>query len=325
MPAPGDVHINSGLSTISLAQTQDMNQFVADKVFPNIPVSKQSDLYYIYDSADWNRDEMQKRAPATESKGGKYTLSQDSYFAHVWAFHTDIDDQTRANSDDGIDLERDATAYVTLKAMIRREKAWAQRYFATGVWGTEVAGAGSVGASQVVYWNDASSDPIGDVRRAVRLQTQLTGVRPNTMVLSGNVLDALLDHPDIIDRIKYGQTPGRPANISQSDLEALFKIPRILVMEAIENIAAEGAAMNNQFIGGKHALLTYAAPNPGRMTPSAGYTFSWTGYMGATSNGARIKKFRMEKIASDRVEIEMAFDQKITAASLGYFFKDVIQ
>lgn len=157
------------------------------------------------------------------------------------------------------------------------------------------------------------------------LQHETNGIKPNKMILGPRVLNALLKHPDILDRLKYGQTPGRAADISMSDLEGLFKIPEILVMEAVENTAAEGAAQNNVFIGGKHALLTYAAPNPGIMVPSAGYTFSWTGFMGATENGARIKKFRMDPLSSDRVEIDMAFDQKITAANLGYFFKDVVQ
>ena len=52
---------------------------------------------------------------------------------------------------------------------------------------------------------------------------------------------------------------------------------------------------------------------PGLQTPTAGYTFSWTGYMGAGAEGTRIKQFRMEHLDSDRLEGQMAYDQKVVA------------
>ena len=80
----------------------------------------------------------------------------------------------------------------------------------------------------------------------------------------------------------------------------------------------------NFIFGDEQALLTYSERSPGIMKPSAGYTFSWTGMRGAGANGGRIKRFRMEHLESDRVEIEMAFDQKQVASDLGAFFNDVL-
>ena len=96
-------------------------------------------------------------------------------------------------------------------------------------------------------------------------------------------------------------------------------------MDAIQNTANEGAAASHSFIGGKHAMLCYAAPSPGIMTPTAGYTFSWTGHVGAGEEGVRIKRFRMEENASDRIEGEMAFVQKRVSADLGAFFEGIVQ
>ena len=64
------------------------------------------------------------------------------------------------------------------------------------------------------------------------------------------------------------------------------------------------------------------ASSPGLLTPSAAYTFGWTGYLGAGNEGNRIKRYRWEIIAGDIVEIEMSFDIKLVATELGYFFKD---
>jgi hypothetical protein len=144
------------------------------------------------------------------------------------------------------------------------------------------------------------------------------------LVLGKAVYDILIDHPDIIDRVKYGQTNGGPAVAGIESLMRLLELERIFVMKAIENTAAEGQTASHDFIGGKAALLCYAAPSPGIMTPTAGYTFSWNGYLGAGAEGNRIKRFRIERLESDRVEIQMAFDLKLVAADLGYFFTSII-
>ena len=313
-PTAGDVHVNTPLTNISIAYLQDANNFVASKVFPNIPVTKQSDRYYTYDRGEFNRDEMKKRAPGTESAGGSYTIDNTpTYFADVYAFHKDVPDQVRANSDSVLSPDREATEYVTHKALIKREKLWATKYFATSIWTTN---------NTTANWGTAgtATDPIVDIRTGKRTVLGLTGYEPNTLVLSKAVYDTLADNADVIERVNAGQTPNGPAMGTLMAMMSLFEIERILVMKAIENTAAEGATAVHAFIGGANALLCYSTPRPGIMTPTAGYTFSWTGWMGAGAEGGRIKRFRQEKLESDRIEIQMAFDQKLVSADLGYFF-----
>jgi hypothetical protein len=60
------------------------------------------------------------------------------------------------------------------------------------------------------------------------------------------------------------------------------------------------------------------------MQPSAGYTFTWNGYLGGNNKGVRIKNFRMEHIASDRIEGEMTYDMKVVAKDLGVFWSSVV-
>jgi len=332
-PNFSNVHVNAPLTQISVAYVQDESHFIADRVFPNIPVTKQSDRYYVYSRADFNRDEMQIRAPGTESAGGGYSLDNTpTYYAPVWAYHDDIDDQIRANSDSVLQADTDATIFVTQKALIKRERNWAQKYFTTGVWASEATGVDATpGAGQFLQWNDAGSTPIEDVRAAKRAVLEATGFEPNKITLGKATYDALVDHPDIIDRVKYGQTAGAPAKANVSTLAQLFELDEVLVSKAVVNIGAKGhdyassaAKENSQFIAGKHALLAYVNPRPALRQPTAGYTFSWSGWFGATGMGFRIKKFRMEHLESDRVEIQMAFDQKVVGADLGYFFANAV-
>lgn len=322
---PGDVHINTPLTNVSVAFVQSADKFIASRVFPNIPVSKQSDLYYTYDRGDMNRDEMEERAPGAETSGSGFGVDNDNYYARVYGFHKDIPDQLRSNADSQFNLDREATIFVTGKALIKREKLWVGSYFKTGVWTHELAGVSAAPTSgQTLHWNDGGSDPIRVVRQAKQAVLQSTGMMPNKLTLGRPVYDILLDHPDIIDRLKAGQTPGRAAAASAADLARLFEVEEVLVMDAVENTAKEGQTPAHTFIGGKHALLSYAPPAPGLMTPSAGYTFSWTGHLGAASDGQRIKQFRMEAKASDRVEVEMAFDMKRVSADLGFFMGSIV-
>lgn len=325
-PTPSDVHVNAPLTNISIAFLQNANDFVASKVFPNISVSKQSDRYYVYNRGDFNRDEMQLRAPGTESAGSGYTLDNTpTYYAPRHSIHKDIPDEVRANADAVLNPDREATVFVSHKALIKREKIFAANHFTTGKWATDVTGVASApSASQFIQWSDANADPIIDIRKAKRVVRESTGFEPNKLVLGRPVFDALLDHPDIIDRIKYGQTQGGPAMASNAILAALLGVEEILVMNAIENTSAEGQTAAHSFIGGKKALLCHSATSPGLMTPSAGYTFSWTGLLGAGAEGNRIRTFRLENLGVDRVEIDMCFDQKLVASELGYFFNSAV-
>lgn len=324
-PTAQDVHVNRPLGNISIAYMQAQEAFVADRVFPNIPVDKQSDLYYKYDRSFWNRDEAEKRAPATESSGSGYEVETDNYFCDEWDHHHDVPDQRRANADTPLQPDREATQLVSHKGLLRRENNWATQYFASNIWGTDIDGvAASPTTGEVLQWSDAASTPIENVADAQEAVLEGTGYEINTMVIGFAVWKALKNHPDIVDRIKYGQTPGSPAIVTIQAVAALFEIERLLVMKAVHNTAKEGLDEVSAFIGGKKALLCYSAPNPGLMIPTAGYTFSWRGLLGASAMGGRITRFRMKQLKADRVEIEMSFDHKMVAADLGYFFDTIV-
>lgn len=325
-PTESDVHVNVPLTQISIAFMQDASNFIADRVFPNIPVQKQSDRYYTYERGEFNRDEMQERAPGTESAGGSYSIDNTpTYFCTKYAYHKDIPDEVRANADAVLNPDNEAVEYVTYKALIHRENIWVDKFFKTGVWTNDLDGvAASPGGNQFLQWSDAGSDPIADIRTYKTTVLESTGFEPNTLVLGKRVYDKLLDHPDIIDRIKYGQTAGKPAMANETILAQLFEVDRLLVMKSINNTAKKGQAASHSFIGGKHALLCYSAPSPGLMVPSAGYTFSWTGMVNAGVMGNRIKRFRLERNEVDRIEIQMAFDMKLIAPDLGVFFETAV-
>jgi hypothetical protein len=111
-----------------------------------------------------------------------------------------------------------------------------------------------------------------DIRHA-KTQARLNsgGFAPNIGVFSRAVFDKLVDHPDFIDRTKYGQTAPNPAMATRRIIAEILELEEVLVMDAVYNTAAEGATESNAFIGGLSAALFYRPRNAGLMTPSAGY------------------------------------------------------
>ena len=325
MPQPtgGQVHIDAILTNISVAYLQNQDNFIADKVFPVIPVDKKSNKFFTYTKNDWFRDEAQRRAGGTESAGGGYGLSTGSYSADVFAFHKDVDDQTLYNSDTPLNPLREATEFVTRRLMLRKEVQWNTDFFAGSIWtaGDYDGVSGTPSTNETKQWSDyAASDPINDIETAKAGILSTTGMEANTLVLGYDVFRQLKNHPDIVDRIKYTSSQTVTADM----LAAMFDVPRVIVSKGVKATNNEGAAGVYAFTAGKKALLCHVAPNPGLLTPSAGYSFAWTGVSGGLGATVGTSQFRMEHLKADRIEAEMAFDNKVIASDLGWFWDTIV-
>jgi len=317
-PTPGDVHVDAALTNILVAFTQDPGNFIADRVFPMVPVQHQSDRFHQYDRGDWNRAVAQKRGPATASAGGGWNDDNTAqYFCDVWAVHKDVDDQTRANQDPAIDLERDSARWTAQQIMIRKDKEWAATAFTAGVWTGSTTGGDITPAT---LWDAAGGDPIVDIDAQAVSIAMKTGRWPNKLVFSMDTWIKVKNAATVTDRIKHTQT----GIVTEAIFASLVGIEEVMVIKAIETTSAEAAAITTAFVGGsKDALLLYTAKAPSVLEPTAGYTFTWNGYLGMQA-GMRVKNFRMEEIASDRIEGEAAFDPFVVSAVAGVFFSNAI-
>lgn len=324
MPKMQEAHIDRALTNVSVAYMQDAKNFIAPQVFPIVPVKRQSDVYYQYNKGDFMRDEAKVRGAGTESAGGDYGVeAQDPYYCRKHAFHKDVTEEERSNYDEPLDADQDATDFISQKMLVRREVEWASKFFKTGIWGTEVEGAAAAAAGKAVFFDTATSDPIGIITSAGVTMASETGYKPNTLVLSPFVFNALKNHEDVLDRIKYTQK----GIVTEDLLATLFEVDKVYVAWGVVNTAAKGATDNVGFIMGKHALLCYSNPRPALKKPSAGYIFAWTGLKGSGAYGNRIIRLPMALLGlgTERIEGEIAFDAKQICADMGVFFKDIVQ
>ncbi len=328
-PVLTDVHVQAALTMISVAYLQEEDHYIADKVFPIVPVQHQADKYFIFSKDDFFRDEAQERADATESAGGGFNLTTDNYSANVWAYHKDVGPQVRANADPAVDIDVTTTKFCMQKLLIRRDRLFASTYLTTGVWGTDATGTagGTPGTTTPPYWSDdANGDPFTDIAFGQTTILQNTGFMPNVLVLGWPVYQALRKHPLVIDRVKYTmQADSR--NITPELLAAAFDVEEVVVSKAVFNAAAQGAAGSYSFIMGKNALLAYKPPAPGLMIPSAGYIFGWQGFTGLNNIGVRVAQIPMNwlGIGTLRTEAEMAMAMKQVSSDLGFFWSSIVQ
>lgn len=310
-PNQTDVYVNAPLSNMTIGWQQKQDLYIADQVFPLIPVQQQSGLYFKWTRADLLRDEAKPRADGTESVGGGMTLSQGNYSVQPYAYHKMIGDQLRANASSVLQLDQQAMNHVMTKLWLRKERMFLQSFFQTGVWGTDTTPG--------TLWSASGSTPRQDVDAGKQAIKNISGYDPNVLVMSDAVYYGLRSNLEIMEQIKY--TSGK--SIDLDTLAMFFGVPKILRAGAVINLAAEGLAENTVPMAGKNALLVYTPDSPGIGVPAAGYNVVWQSYMG-TTNGVAIRKMRIDTKRSDRIEGEMAYAQIVTAPELGYFFSDVV-
>ncbi len=324
-PSQNAVHVDAALTNFSIAYMQDQTNFVADVVFPNVPVDHKSDKYFVFSKDAFLRAGGKQVPYGQEAPRGGFALSTSSYDVGTpWRWAFDLTPDVLANADGGVNIDQAASNYVMSGLLIQREVQWAAAYFTTGVWGTDV-----VGGTGFTQWNDdANSDPITDISTARATILSNTGYLPNTLCVSFWVHEALKKHPLIIDRLKY--VGGASKAITAEMLAAMFEVDRYVVAKAVQATSQEGETVSTALVLGKNALLCYSAPAPGLLAHSAGYNFVWSKLTGMNNLGVATFRYPMPHLGvssnsvTERIEGQYAYSLQVTGKDLGYFFSNAV-
>jgi len=303
MPEPNDVHVDAILSNISIKYSNAA--YVGLQLMPVVPVKKESDKYYIYNSkADRFRIPTTLRAPKTDSKTVDWKMTTDTYQCEEHALNDLIDDRERNNADKPINPEVDTVEFLTDIIELAQEKRIVD--LLTGASMTH-------NATIAVKWEDyVNSDPIGDIETGKQDIHSRIFREPNTLLLGKQVYDKLKHHPDILDRIKYVQK----GVVTEDLMASIFGVDKVLVGKAGYNTKKEGQAAVYGYLWGKYALLAYVEPQPGIKKFSLGYTFK----VGKNI----VRRARMETKHSDWFEPSMIVDEELVSVDCSYLMKACI-
>ena len=310
-PTTRDVHVDVALSQISIGYRNA--NYIADQIFPIVRVQKQSDKYYVWTKDFWFRSHVQPRTPGDTYPEGGLELSTASYFCNIYHLAFPLPDETLENQDPAVDLAAAGAEWLADQFLLHRETKFVADFFKTGVWDTDVTLSGTN------QWSDfANSDPISDIKTGKQTIHKNTGAEANVLVVGREVLDKLAEHPLLLEKYKYTGVP----ILSAEQVARALEVDKILVGNAIENTAQEGATFSGGYVWGKNALLLHVAQRPGLMVPSAGYTFLWPIKGGDLD--IQVTRVRDEMRDRDVLRAKVAWDQKVTASDLGYFLSSVI-
>lgn len=313
-PTQADI-IDPVLTQLAQVYMQDQKNFVADKIAPSVKVNNQAGKFYKVAKDLVFADEAKRRAPATESAGSGYTLSNDSYHCDVWAIHQDVDHQLKAQAASPFEWSQMAMQQVAHKMLLRREALMIEAAFGTSIWDTDNTLSGSN------QWDDSTSAVMSQIDTAKETIMASTGREPNTLVLDYRVYNALRQHPEI--RARLGTTSDRPLDADAMDIARVLGVANVHVLKAVKNSSVEGATASMSFVGGKHALLCYIPETPSMLAPSALYTFEWAN-LNPGFGGIAMSSFEMPHLKATRIEGELAIDIKVTGSDLGYFFASAV-
>lgn len=320
MPSVQRVHIDKALTNISIGYKNE--QYIADEIFKPVPVTKQSDKYYVYGMERF-RQHDDYRAPGTEANEISWTLSDDSYYCEGHALRHAIADEEIQNADDVFDLETEGTELVTEGILLNKEVDAANKLLNPKNYHPDlVITLGASGAP--AKWSDYdNSDPILDIKRAKEAIHRKSGLRPNVLIISEPVKNVLELHPKLLEVIKYVQR-----GIVTTDLmAAAFGVDRILVGSALKSdVTNAGQVEPGQieplnYIWGNSAVLAYVPTRPGRKIPAIGYSFMWN----KDGNGpVQVRKWYETGRRATIIEAERWYDQKIISNVAGFLFADVV-
>lgn len=298
------------LTNLLVGYMQADDRFVANKAFPIVNVEKQGFTYYTFTKKYWFANELKARTPGGAFARVGYGVTSTTGYANTFGLEHTIADEARSNNQTPMDLEQAGLRLLAQNSMIARELKFSQDFMVTGVWGTDDNNAAT-------DW-DSTGSPVDDILTARRTISNNTGADANSMVVGFITHQGILGNTNIADRIRYVQGAG--ITTIESALLSILGIQNYWVSKASYNSANEGQTGTYSAIIDDDALIFNATAAPGLMSPSAGFTFAWQGGGGT---GA-VTSYREPQSKSDVLQMAEAWDQKVVASDLGYFFADIV-
>lgn len=306
-PNASDLYVDPLLSNIASRVHNDSENFIAQKVFPRVPVEKQSGKYHVIEG--FKRNQSRPLADNEAYPEGSYQVSQADYSCTEFGESRAVTRNMRANA---MHLDPDALAAESLteSLLLGMEQRFADIAFSSAsLWGNEVDGYAS--NSTGLPWDNGGSDPLADLSAMRKMILSQTGRDPRDLVLSYDCYNVLKNHPDIVDRHKYTTS----APIGEQALASLFEVERVHVLKAVIDSSESGATASNGFLSassGLDALLLFSSGVPSTDVPTAGASFSF-------DEGMTVRIDRWEEPAKRRSMIggTVFYDIQIVAPLLG--------
>lgn len=303
-----EVSTETVLNNILIGYQQDEKKFIADKVFPIIKVKKSSGVYWEFDMHDWNQARMKPRADGAKSASTTFKKKKGSYDAEAEALSIPVTWKSLEEADKVLNLEKAHVSFLHNQDMMTREINFGENFFKAGIWtGTTTGNDITI----TTKFDEAGSDPIKVIRDGIIQNEASTGFRPNKVVVSAYVHEAIVSNQSVIARIQ--STSGKSINTEM--IRELLEVDEYVVARSVTSI--DGSM---SFTFPDNVLICYTPSAPAKELPSAGYIFERDHK--TTSRKVETIDDKTRKVTL--YEIEDEYDMKQVCAQCGALIVDVL-
>jgi hypothetical protein len=302
------LHIEKALTNVSISYQNA--EFVAERVFPELPVDNQSDKYYVFGKERFRALDDKRRPGGTFSEI-KWGLSNDSYYCEGHGLRDLIPIEARSNADPAVDLDITSTETLTDQILLAREVSLVAA-LAAGLTPVDLTAAGTP-------FDSDAADPVKIIDQRKETIATAIGRRPNCLLLSRPVLRGVRNNANIVGRVT-GAAQLADTLVTVEQLKTLFEVDDLIVADAVKLTSADGQADTMDFIWGKYALLFYRPPSIGRRVVALGAHFRWS----IGQQGALVEKWWDQNRKADVIDAYRYYDQKIIAPTAGTLFSNCV-
>lgn len=293
----------------TVAQGYSNNAFVAQHLFPIVPVSKMKGKIPKFGRDAFTVRETKRAVGAASNRIPPTDLELISYETTEYDAEAAIDYIEEEDSANFWKYEQRITKDLMDILKLGKEKTAADLVQDAANYDSELVLEIEAADAFNTYTN--STDPISTLRTCSSLLRGKIAKYPNTMIIGDAAWQTLLEHPKVVSRIKYSGI----GKITKDILSDLLEIPAIHVGMSV--YSEDG--VNFQDIWQDNIILAYVDRNKpdlrSEFNPSFGYTLQRKGKPEVDSyyeNGGKIKVVR----ATDNYAI------KITAKDAAFLIKN---
>lgn len=321
---------NNYLTNMSMAYFQEEADFVAPSIFPICPVGLSASYYYTFSKADLARDNVGRKPAFGKVSPALMGQTDNTYKCEVDQVIVGIDqidalNYQRSRAPGVADPRRAKVRFATEQLKLHLDLIFAQNFFKPSAWDNVWTGDAVADPAQKKFlkFTDANFDPVNFFDERITEIKQNGRRRPNRLALGIEAFNALKNHPDIIERVKYTGSTANPAIVTTQALAAILQIEQVRVLESTYNAGGIGEEDMQFVCAPDGALLCYATDNPTIDEPSAGYIFTWD--MLGNGQYVAMDQFEGEKgTHSEFIEGLMSTDMKKTSDDLAIYFDKCI-